>query len=222
MCIRALGAGVLQDASPSGQHRALRALAADGSVSLVDSSSPSYIFRAPVRRLAPAPRGSHYGLIQPAIRAHPQAQGTQNGKWNKRARRRIGTPAFPMHPEGYDPKAADARPPRRRRRRRRKRKELVMANHASAEKRNRAAHPPDRTKPQRQGCRPHPPQEGARQRSPPPAQARRYRRRDLEQPSRPSTAPPRKASFTPKRPRARRAASPRPRTRHDHRLSGLS
>jgi hypothetical protein len=35
---------------------------------------------------------------------------TKNGKWNKRARRRLGTPAFPVHPEGYDPKAADAVP----------------------------------------------------------------------------------------------------------------
>jgi hypothetical protein len=37
-------------------------------------------------------------------------KATQNGKWNKRARRRIGTPAFPIHPEGYDQQAADARP----------------------------------------------------------------------------------------------------------------
>ena len=32
-------------------------------------------------------------------------KATQNGKWNKRARRREGTPAFPIHPAGYDPKA---------------------------------------------------------------------------------------------------------------------
>ena len=37
-------------------------------------------------------------------------KGTQNGKWNKRARRRLGTPAFAVHPEGYDPTAPDARP----------------------------------------------------------------------------------------------------------------
>jgi hypothetical protein len=37
-------------------------------------------------------------------------KGTKNGKWNKRARRAAGTPAFPVHPEGYDPRAADARP----------------------------------------------------------------------------------------------------------------
>jgi hypothetical protein len=36
-------------------------------------------------------------------------KATQNGKWNKRARRREGTPSFPVHPQGYDPKAADAR-----------------------------------------------------------------------------------------------------------------
>lgn len=34
---------------------------------------------------------------------------TTQGKRNKRDRRRMGTPAFPVHPEGYDPKAADAR-----------------------------------------------------------------------------------------------------------------
>jgi hypothetical protein len=37
-------------------------------------------------------------------------KASQNGKTNKRARRRIGTPSFPIHPEGYNPKAADARP----------------------------------------------------------------------------------------------------------------
>jgi hypothetical protein len=37
-------------------------------------------------------------------------KATQNGKWNKRARRRNGTPEFPIHPVGYDPTAADARP----------------------------------------------------------------------------------------------------------------
>jgi hypothetical protein len=37
-------------------------------------------------------------------------KATQNGKWNKRARRREGTPAFPIHPAGYDAKAADALP----------------------------------------------------------------------------------------------------------------
>jgi hypothetical protein len=37
-------------------------------------------------------------------------KATQNGKWNKRARRRNGTPIFPIHPVGYDPTAADARP----------------------------------------------------------------------------------------------------------------
>jgi hypothetical protein len=37
-------------------------------------------------------------------------KATQNGKWNKRARRRVGTPAFPIHLAGDDPKAADALP----------------------------------------------------------------------------------------------------------------
>jgi hypothetical protein len=35
---------------------------------------------------------------------------TTNGKRNKLARIRIGTPAFPVHPEGYDTNAPDARP----------------------------------------------------------------------------------------------------------------
>jgi hypothetical protein len=33
---------------------------------------------------------------------------TTAGKRNKRDRRRIGTPVFPVHVEGYDAKAADA------------------------------------------------------------------------------------------------------------------
>jgi hypothetical protein len=39
-----------------------------------------------------------------------QRKRTQNGKRNKLARLRIGTPAFAVHPEGYDPNAPDARP----------------------------------------------------------------------------------------------------------------
>jgi hypothetical protein len=34
---------------------------------------------------------------------------TTNGKRNKRERRRLGTAAFAIHIEGYDPKAADAK-----------------------------------------------------------------------------------------------------------------
>jgi hypothetical protein len=33
---------------------------------------------------------------------------TTNGKRNKRERRRLGTPAFPVHIEGYDASAPDA------------------------------------------------------------------------------------------------------------------
>jgi hypothetical protein len=35
---------------------------------------------------------------------------TNSGKRNKRTRRALGTPKFPVHPAGYDAKAADARP----------------------------------------------------------------------------------------------------------------
>jgi hypothetical protein len=35
---------------------------------------------------------------------------TTSGKRNKRERRKIGTPAFPVHPEGYTATAADAKP----------------------------------------------------------------------------------------------------------------
>jgi hypothetical protein len=31
------------------------------------------------------------------------------GRLKKKARQRAGTPAFPIHPEGYDPKAPDAK-----------------------------------------------------------------------------------------------------------------
>jgi hypothetical protein len=34
---------------------------------------------------------------------------TTSGKRNKRDLRRIGTPAFPVHPEGYSTTAADAK-----------------------------------------------------------------------------------------------------------------
>jgi hypothetical protein len=34
---------------------------------------------------------------------------TANGKRNKRTRRRLGTPAFPIHPDGYDASAPDAK-----------------------------------------------------------------------------------------------------------------
>jgi hypothetical protein len=34
---------------------------------------------------------------------------TTNGKRNKRTRRRVGTPAFPVHVEGYDANAPDAK-----------------------------------------------------------------------------------------------------------------
>lgn len=35
---------------------------------------------------------------------------TTSGKRNKRTRRKLGTPAFPIHQAGYDAKAADAKP----------------------------------------------------------------------------------------------------------------
>jgi hypothetical protein len=34
---------------------------------------------------------------------------TTNGKRNKRDRRRLGTPAFPVHVDGYDASAPDAK-----------------------------------------------------------------------------------------------------------------
>jgi hypothetical protein len=36
---------------------------------------------------------------------------TTSGKRNKRDRRRLGTPAFPIHPEGYSATAPDAKKP---------------------------------------------------------------------------------------------------------------
>ncbi|MBN9161094.1 MAG: hypothetical protein J0I07_09035 [Myxococcales bacterium] len=35
---------------------------------------------------------------------------TTAGKRNKRVRRRLGTPVFPVHPEGYSATAPDAKP----------------------------------------------------------------------------------------------------------------
>ncbi len=36
-------------------------------------------------------------------------KATTNGKRNKRERRRLGTPAFPVHVQGYDQSAPDAK-----------------------------------------------------------------------------------------------------------------
>ena len=36
---------------------------------------------------------------------------TTSGKRNKRTRRKLGTPSFPIHQAGYDAKAADAKKP---------------------------------------------------------------------------------------------------------------
>lgn len=36
---------------------------------------------------------------------------TTNGKANKKARMKAASPVFPVHPEGYDPNAADAKRP---------------------------------------------------------------------------------------------------------------
>ena len=36
---------------------------------------------------------------------------TTGGKANKRRSAKFGTPKFPVHPEGYDPNAADAKKP---------------------------------------------------------------------------------------------------------------
>ena len=37
------------------------------------------------------------------------ARKKRAGKARKRMMRRMGTPEFPVHPEGYNPKAADAK-----------------------------------------------------------------------------------------------------------------
>ncbi|MBX3126759.1 MAG: hypothetical protein KF718_08570 [Polyangiaceae bacterium] len=36
-------------------------------------------------------------------------KASKNGRAQKRARMKQGTPAFPVHPAGYDPKAPDAK-----------------------------------------------------------------------------------------------------------------
>lgn len=38
------------------------------------------------------------------------ARKKRAGKARKRLMRRLGTPEFPIHPAGYDPNAADAKP----------------------------------------------------------------------------------------------------------------
>ncbi len=38
------------------------------------------------------------------------ANKSRAGRADKRRRVKAGTPVFPVHPEGYDPKAPDAKP----------------------------------------------------------------------------------------------------------------
>jgi hypothetical protein len=67
--------------------------------------------RAPaLERLRPRhhPRFSMVSATQQSSRIRRRKQ-TTNGKANKRERRRTGTPAFAVHPEGYDTNAADAK-----------------------------------------------------------------------------------------------------------------
>jgi hypothetical protein len=75
-------------------------------------TAPSVIFRAPhtekVRENHPT--GNAMVSSSQQFERIRKRKSTKNGKWNKRTRRRLGTPAFPVHPEGYDPKAADAAP----------------------------------------------------------------------------------------------------------------
>ncbi len=60
--------------------------------------SPAAIFRAP----AMVSSSQQFERIR-------KRKQTTNGKRNKRERRRMGTPAFPVHVEGYDAKAPDAK-----------------------------------------------------------------------------------------------------------------
>jgi len=63
----------------------------------------SAIFRAPQKVIAMVSASQQFERIR-------KRKKTTNGKRNKRERRAMGTPAFAIHPEGYDAKAADAKP----------------------------------------------------------------------------------------------------------------
>jgi hypothetical protein len=51
-------------------------------------------------------------MVSPTTRVETirRRKRTTSGKANKRHSLKVGTPKFPVHPEGYDPKAADAKP----------------------------------------------------------------------------------------------------------------
>ena len=51
-------------------------------------------------------------MVSPTTRVETirRRKRTTNGKARKRQALKFGTPKFPVHPEGYDPKAADAKP----------------------------------------------------------------------------------------------------------------
>lgn len=39
-----------------------------------------------------------------------EIRGKSAGRTSRAAKAKNGTPSFPIHPQGYDPKAADAKP----------------------------------------------------------------------------------------------------------------
>lgn len=71
--------------------------------------------RGPVRPF-PADERPAYTRISEMVSSTQQFERirrrkqTTAGKRNKRERRRLGTPVFPVHPEGYSATAPDAKP----------------------------------------------------------------------------------------------------------------
>src|SRR5262249_46478369 len=103
---RAVGAPPPGFGAPTPQRSPSRSVF--GLFLLLTHPGSSFILRPPRaanRRRSPEKRRPMVSSSQQFERIRKR-KATTNGKWNKRARRRLGTPAFPIHPEGYDPKAA--------------------------------------------------------------------------------------------------------------------
>lgn len=63
----------------------------------------------PPSRAEPLPRISEMVSSTQQFERIRKRKQTTSGKRNKRERRRMGTPAFPIHPEGYNASAPDAK-----------------------------------------------------------------------------------------------------------------
>jgi hypothetical protein len=74
------------------------------------SGRSSFIFRASqAGRLGPSSRNPNMVSLTCQTDRRRRIRKKTQGKTNAKVRARLGTPKFPIHPEGYSPEAADAK-----------------------------------------------------------------------------------------------------------------